>query len=171
MLSVQNFFQKMSGGEALPSSIGLPSALVAGLGAGLAIAVTGFAQHKLDIMLMKAPFGASCFLAFALPSSPLAQPRNIVFGHLISALSGLMFLSFIGDGLISLSLAVACAVIGMLLTRTSHAPAGANPLVVFTVQPSWEFLITPVLLGAVSISFIALIFNNFRHDIYYPKYW
>jgi len=165
------FFEKMSGGAALPPAPQTISILLSGLGAGVAIAVGLLLQGHFELALMIAPFGASCFLVFSLPDSPLAQPRNIVFGHLISTFSGLLVLHLVGDSALGAAIAVSLAVMGMLWTRTSHAPAGADPLVVFALQPGWDFLLTPVLLGAVLVSGIALIFNNLRRDIRYPKYW
>ena len=106
-----------------------------------------------------------------MPESPLAQPRNIVLGHLISTATDLMVLALLGGGWPSMALAVGLAVILMQVTRTGHPPAGADPLVVFALQPAWSFLILPVLTGAVLIAVVALIFNNLRSDVRYPEYW
>jgi len=167
----KSYLQKMSGGASLPALPKFSFALLAGLGAGLAIYLGKVLQGEFEIALMMAPFGASAFLAFSLPDSPLAQPRNIVAGHVISTFCGLVVLHLIGDGAAFASLAVAFAVFAMLLTRTSHAPAGADPLVVFALQPGWDFLVTPVLFGSVMLSLLALLINNFRYGVRYPKYW
>ena len=118
-----------------------------------------------------APFGASCVLAFGLPDSPLAQPRSIVGGHLITALVGFLVLHTLGDAWWAAALAVGLALAAMQQTRTVHAPAGANPLVVLAAQPGPEFLITPVLLGSLVIVGVAWALNNARQRGSYPKYW
>ncbi len=167
----ERYIGKMAGGNTLPQAPRPSSAILAGIGATCAIAATAGLGEGTGTLILMAPFGASCFLAFAVPESPLAQPRNIVLGHLISTTVGLIVLALLGDGWPSMALAVGLAVILMQVTRTGHAPAGADPMVVFAIQPAWSFLIFPVLTGAVLIAIVALIFNNLRSDVRYPKYW
>ncbi|WP_275129188.1 HPP family protein [Vibrio vulnificus] len=64
---------------------------------------------------------------------------------------GLFFAHYIGENPINLALASGLAVSVMLLTKTTHPPAGANPLLIMMTGQNWDFLLTPVLLGAVSI--------------------
>jgi len=165
------YIEKMAGGNTLPRAPRISSAVVAGLGATCAIAATAGLSDVTGTPLLMAPFGASCFLAFAAPESPLAQPRNIIFGHLISTATGLIILALLGDGWAPIALAVGLAIILMQVTRTGHAPAGADPLVVFALQPTWSYLVFPVLTGTLIIVAIALVFNNLRSDVSYPKYW
>lgn len=98
-----------------------------------------------------APFGATAVLVFGVPSSPLAQPKNVIFGHLITAFVGVFFTQYIGVSPVTLALATGIAVSAMLMTKTTHPPAGANPLLIMLSGQSWGFLITPVLLGAIFI--------------------
>ncbi|GIZ16513.1 hypothetical protein RCZ15_24140 [Capnocytophaga catalasegens] len=77
-----------------------------------------------------APFGATCVLAFGVPNSPLAQPRNIIGGHLISTLIELLCLYLPGNQWYSLALGVGLSIGIMQLTKTTHPPAGADPIVV-----------------------------------------
>lgn len=141
------------------------------LGALLAIGATGWLSHASGAAWLMAPFGASCVLAFGLPDSPLAQPRSIIGGHLLSTLVGFLVLYTLGDGWLAAALAVSLALGAMQLTRTVHAPAGANPLVVLAAQPGLQFLLTPVLLGSLVIVLVALAVNNLRSRASYPKYW
>jgi len=167
----QRYFAKMAGGHPQPPAPRTVSALIAGIGATCAIATTAGLSELTGTALLMAPFGASCFLAFAVPESPLAQPRNIVFGHLISMVVGMLVLSVLGEGWLSVAVAVGLAIVMMQITRTGHPPAGADPLVVFALQPSFGYLLFPVLTGAILIALVALIFNNLRSDVSYPKYW
>lgn len=66
------------------------NALLAGLGASLAIALLGWLDLGWQLTLLMAPFGASCVLLFSLPQSPLARPQNVLGGHLLAAAVGLL---------------------------------------------------------------------------------
>ncbi|HGH6026430.1 TPA: HPP family protein [Vibrio mimicus] len=126
--------------------------IFAGVGAFLAIGLLTFLDSTLtNVALLMAPFGATAVLVFGVPDSPLAQPKNVIFGHLITAFVGIFFTQFIGVSPVSLALATGIAVSAMLLTKTTHPPAGANPLLIMLAGQSWTFLVTPVLLGAVLI--------------------
>ncbi|ENM5888832.1 HPP family protein [Vibrio mimicus] len=126
--------------------------IFAGVGAFLAIGLLTFLDSTLtNVALLMAPFGATAVLVFGVPDSPLAQPKNVIFGHLITAFVGVFFTQFIGVSPLSLALATGIAVSAMLLTKTTHPPAGANPLLIMLAGQSWTFLVTPVLLGAVLI--------------------
>lgn len=127
-------------------------ALFAGAGAFVAIAALSYSDAALtEVMLLMAPFGATVVLVFGVPNSPLAQPKNVIFGHLITASIGVVFTQYIGVTPLTLALATAIGVSAMLLTNTTHPPAGANPIFIMVAQQSWGFLFTPVLLGAVLI--------------------
>ncbi|ELR8729114.1 HPP family protein [Vibrio vulnificus] len=127
--------------------------LLAGLGAAFAIGVLSFfdSTNQGQFVLLMAPFGATAVLVFGVPNSPLAQPKNVIFGHLLTAFVGLFFVHYVGVNPINLALASGLAVSVMLLTKTTHPPAGANPLLIMMTGQNWDFLLTPVLLGAVSI--------------------
>jgi CBS-domain-containing membrane protein len=135
--------------------------LLAGLGATLAIAVLAYLDRYIEGSLwLMAPFGATTVLVFALPKSPLAQPRNVIFGHLLTATVGLVFVQFVGVYPWSLALATGVSITLMLLSKTTHPPAGANPILVMLLNPGWSFLLTPVLVGSVLIAAIGYLYNK-----------
>jgi CBS-domain-containing membrane protein len=68
-------------------------------------------------------------------------------------------------------LAVGSAIAAMMLTKTTHPPAGADPIVVILAGSGWSFLVTPVLLGSVLIVVIAIIINNLHRHRKYPTFW
>lgn len=144
--------------------------LVAGLGGFMAIMLLLLLQDALQSMWLMASFGASCFIVFGLPDSPLAQPRNVIFGHLISAATGLCVAQWLGVNAISMALAVGLAIGLMLWTRTSHPPAGANPLIVMLSNGSWSFLVFPVAVGALALIVVACLIHRLNRQAY-PKYW
>lgn len=141
------------------------------LGAMLAIALTGWLTRASGYPWQMAPFGASCVLAFGLPDSPLAQPRSVVGGHLVASLVGLLVLRVLGNSWWAAGIAVGLALALMQITRTVHAPAGADPLVAFASQAGAAFLLMPVLAGSLAIVLVALLVNNLRQRNSYPRYW
>ena len=126
--------------------------VIAGIGATLAIGLLSFLELSLsEVALIMAPFGATTVLVFGVPDSPLAQPKNVIFGHLITAIIGITFTQYVGVTPLTLALATGLGVSVMLLTKTTHPPAGANPMLIMLAGQSWSFLFTPVLIGAVLI--------------------
>ncbi|WP_194089540.1 HPP family protein [Vibrio hibernica] len=138
-------------------------AIFAGLGAAIAIGILTFSETEItNIALVMAPFGATTVLVFGLPESPLAQPKNVIAGHFITAFIGVFFVEYIGVTPLSLALATGLAVSAMLATKTTHPPAGANPLLIMLTGQSWAFLVTPVLLGAVIIMLLGKVMQQLR---------
>jgi len=121
--------------------------------------------------LLMAPFGATCVLLFAASSSPLAQPRNVIGGHLVSAFIGLIALQVFGDHDIVIAASIGLAIVAMQYFRVVHPPAGANPLVIFLSSTStFDFLVFPVLLGSIGLVAIATLINNIGKSSW-PTYW
>jgi CBS-domain-containing membrane protein len=106
------------------------------------------------------PFGASLVLVMAVHDSPLAKPRNVFFGHVLSASSGVLIFYFLGTTPISLALGLSLAIMIMQLTDTIHPPAGANPVIAILGAKTFEFVIMPVAIGASFIVIFALIYNK-----------
>jgi CBS-domain-containing membrane protein len=156
---------------ALPPKADSKSILLAGLGAAIAISSVALIADLSNSVLILGSFGASCVLLFGFPDSPFSQPRNVVGGHFLSALSGMLALKFLGHSWWSLAIGLACAVMGMMVTRTVHPPAGSNPVIVYLSQPAWNFLAFPVFLGSLILVLVALIYLNIIREAKYPKYW
>ena len=106
------------------------------------------------------PFGASMVLVMAVYESPLAKPKNLILGHILSALSGVIIFYLLGNTFISLGLGVALAVFVMMMTNTVHPPAGANPIIVILTGQSLSFVFLPVAFGAVIIVVFAYLYNK-----------
>ncbi len=169
---MKNYLNKLKGDNAkLPPLAKLDVIIWSGIGGILGIGMIGYLTHISNIIIIMAPFGATCVLAFAIPESPLAQPRNIIGGHLISTFIGLVCLYLLGNSWWSVAIAVGLSISLMLLTRTTHPPAGADPIVVILTTQGWAFLLTPVLVGSILLVVIAVLFNNLIKDRQYPKYW
>jgi CBS-domain-containing membrane protein len=167
-----SYFQKFKGLSApLPPTPSLNQIGFVWLGAFLAAAVIGFLAYYTKQPFVLGSFGASIFVLFILPDTPFAQPRNVIGGHFISTLVGLVFLHFVSPDWWSMALALATALSLMQLLKVSHPPAGSNPFIVFLVGANWEFLFTPTLIGAILLVVVALLYNNLSKERSYPKYW
>jgi len=106
------------------------------------------------------PFGASLVLVMAVHNSPLASPRNVFFGHVLSATSGVLMFYFFENTALSIALGLALAIMAMQITNTVHPPAGANPIIAILGAKTFEFVIMPVAIGASFIVIFALIYNK-----------
>ncbi|MEI9996953.1 MAG: HPP family protein [Rhizomicrobium sp.] len=167
-MSIQDDASEL-GPEPLPSlARKLGFAAVSGLGGFIVVFLLAQATASLHTVLLIAPFGASCVLVFALPHSPLAQPRNVIGGHLVSATVGVCVCALFGAVPWSFGLAVGLAIALMELTGTLHPPAGADPIVVILAKAGWMFLLSPVLAGAVLIVATAFAYHRVFSQRPYP---
>lgn len=145
-------------------------ALLAGAGGTLCILLLTLLGNWQQQALLMAPFGATMVILFVLPDSPLAQPRNIIGGHLLTTLVGFVFLQAFGVSALSLSLAVGSGILLMQLSKTTHPPAGANPLLVMMSRPELSFLLTPVLAGTLLIVMFGVLYHR-SLGRRYPQRW
>jgi CBS-domain-containing membrane protein len=174
---VANLLTKLKGDHAaLPSAFSSKAILLAWFGAFIAIASVALLSNQFSHLLILGSFGASCVVLFAYPDAPFSQPRNVILGHFLSSLTGLIFVSIFGVAWWVLAAAVATAIATMMLTRTVHPPAGSNPVIIWLMAAShadlsWQFLLFPTLIGALVITLVSLIYNNLTREGNYPKYW
>lgn len=127
-----------------------------------------------DLVFLIGSFGASSVLVYGVIQSPLAQPRNLVGGHLVSAMIGVTIQKLIPDILwISAPLAVSLSIVLMQITKTLHPPGGATALIAVTGSATikkmgYFYVISPVLSGVLILLFVAIIFNNMTRNRIYP---
>ena len=137
------------------------NALLSALGALIFISFIAFLDSSFEGMIwLIPPFGASMVLVMAVHESPLAKPKNILLGHILSALSGVIILYLIGDNFLALGIAVALAVFMMIVTDTIHPPAGANPIIVILTGQGISFVLIPVAVGAFMLVVFAYLYNK-----------
>lgn len=120
--------------------------------AAATIAALGLLGDALDRPLLIAAFGASCVLVFTFPESPLSSPINVIGGHVVSALCGLLVCLFLPAAWWSMALGVGLALAAMAMLRVTHPPAGGTPIVIVLTQEGWTYLLAPVLAGAVVVA-------------------
>ena len=167
-----NLFEKLKGDNAkLPPKHSIKAILIAWLGGFLAISAVTLLSNTFSTVLVLGSFGASCVLIFGFPDVPFSQPRNIIGGHFLSSLIGLLCLTLFGATWWSVAIAVSTSIAMMMLTRTTHPPAGSNPVIIYLLKPACSFLLFPTLFGAVVLVLIAVIYNNLANEGKYPKYW
>ena len=158
--------------QAIPNRLSNKQIGLAWLGAFLATLAFSEMTNVVKSPLILGSFGASCLLVFAYPTSPFAQPRNVIGGHFVASLTGLVIMNLLGISPFSMAFAVATAIVLMLLLKVPHPPAGSNPLIVMLSLAHWDFLWTPTLFGSVILIAVALIYNNWGgEERSYPIYW
>lgn len=140
-----------------------------GLGGFIAIFALSMLGSYTNFLWLMAPFGASCVLVFLLPASPLAQPKNVILGHLLSTSIGLIILHLLGEASWAIALGVGLAIILMNVFRVVHPPAGGDPILVILAGASWNFIVTPVLIGSVMLVTIGYIYHRL-HRVAYPMW-
>ena len=128
-------------------------------------------KTSLGIFLI-ASFGSSMVLLYGYPESPFAQPKNIFFGHLVTALVGIILSNFLTIPIyILLPVAVGLGVGLMIFLDVTHPPAGGNPIIVIIGGVSFDYLISPVILGSIIILIFGVILNRFILRKNYPVKW
>ncbi|MED4853380.1 HPP family protein [Caldifermentibacillus hisashii] len=165
------YFSKMVGRGKSPLKVNGKDIITGSVGGFITIFTLAIMTNLTSAEWLMAPFGASCVLAFGIWNAPLSQPRNIIGGHLVSSFVGLVIYHLFGNDPWAIGLAVGLAIAMMMMTKTTHPPAGADPIVVMLGEYSWSYLLMPVLIGSLIVVFFALILNNLRSSRQYPTFW
>ncbi|MEO5362535.1 MAG: HPP family protein [Magnetococcus sp. DMHC-8] len=181
MHPVRRYLSKMRGGGQGAPAASASEIFWSWLGAFLGIGSVGFLDAccfaPADLALLIGSFGASAVLIYGAPLSPLAQPRNLIGGHLLSALVGVLLYQWLGAiPWLAAALAVSLAIAGMHLTRTLHPPGGATALIAVIGSESLHrlgllYVLVPVGLGALCLLLVALLVNNLAPSRRYPVAW
>jgi len=137
----------------------------------ITIGILTFLTYKTEFgVFLIASFGSTMVLLFGYPESPFAQPKNIFFGHLVTASVGVIFVNFIPLPLyLSIPLAVGMAVGLMILLNVTHPPAGGNPVIVLMGSASYNYLLSPIIFGSIILIIFGVILNRFIAKKKYPS--
>jgi CBS-domain-containing membrane protein len=142
------------------------------LGAGSALALTLLLVGRAASPFLLASLGGSTVFLFGLTRAPATQPRALIGGHLGAALIGIVCYRAFGDALWVYVLAELVTMLFMLVTKTVHPPAGANPLLMVQVHAGWSALLNPVFLGVASLGVIAALWSRLYPGLaHYPLAW
>ncbi len=178
---MMSYLQKMKGGGQSPPQIGLLEVLWSWIGSFIGIAAVSLIHYKIldqmGLMLILGSFGASAVLIYGAIRSPLAQPRNLLGGHILSAIVGVTAFQWLGGNpWLAAAVAVSVSIALMHLTRTLHPPGGATALIAVIGGESvhrlgYLYVVIPVALGAVVMLIVALVVNNIPATRKYPEFW
>lgn len=148
------------------------------VGAFIGIALIAFFQSSLltrnENIFLIGSFGASSVLVYGAVQSPMAQPRNLIGGHLISAIVGVTIYKCLPDIIwLTAPLAVALSIVLMQITKTLHPPGGATALIAIIGSEKVKalgflYVLSPVFTGSLILFVVAIIFNNMTPDRSYP---
>ena len=149
----------------------LKQSLLAGLFSIITIGILTFLTYRTEFgIFLVASFGSSMGVLYGYPVSPFAQPKYVFFGHLVTAIVGLLFLNFVPLPIfLTIPLAVGVGVGLMILLNVTHPPAGGNPIIVIIGSVSFDYLLSPVISGSVIIIIFAIIVNKFILKKSYPS--
>jgi len=150
------------------------------IGSFIGIGIIAYLQSQTlpnsDVVFLIGSFGASSVLVYGVIQSPLAQPRNLIGGHLVSAITGVTVLQLVPDIVyITAPLAVSLSIVLMQITKTLHPPGGATALIAVTGSQAikdlgYWYVLSPVLSGSLILLIVALIFNNVTAHRKYPTH-
>ncbi|PKL16577.1 MAG: HPP family protein [Spirochaetae bacterium HGW-Spirochaetae-5] len=171
----------MRGSEHSPPRVGLREVMWSWIGGFAGIALVSYCNIRImeqsDMMLLVASFGASAVLIYGAVKSPLAQPRNLIGGHVLSALVGVVCYQYFNfNPWFASALAVASAIAVMHVTRTLHPPGGATALIAVIGSEQihslgYLYALIPVGAGALIMLVVALAVNNISRSRRYPEFW
>ena len=149
----------------------IKQSVFAGLFSIVTIGILTILTYKTEYgVFLIASFGSSMVLLYGYPESPFAQPKNIFFGHLLTAFIGMIFLYYVPLPLyIIIPLAVGFGVGSMIFLNVTHPPAGGNPIIVIIGSVSPDYLINPVMSGTIIILLFGVLINRFILKKTYPK--
>ena len=147
--------------------------LLGGIGAGVTITILAYITFQSTLagsiygLWLAASFGSSVVVVFGYPENEFAQPKNVLLGHLLCAFIGILFVTLFKISqdrtifFLAIGIAVGISVMLMMVFKISHPPAGGNTIVVILAQDSFQFLLFPILVGAVTIIIGGVIYNRF----------
>lgn len=152
------------------------------IGSFVGIALIGFLNRELlsvsDNLFLVGSFGATSVLIYGVINSPLAQPRNLIGGHVLSAIIGVTISIFVKEVWLAAAMAVSLSIVVMQITKTLHPPGGATSLIAVIGSEKiktlgYFYVISPILSGVLILLVVALIFNNVTPNRSYPrnKHW
>ncbi len=176
-----SLLEKMRGGGQRPPKVDTVEIFWSWLGAFLGIAPVALMNYNLlsgtDFVYIIGSFGASAVLIYGAVRSPLAQPRNLIGGHILSAFIGVLaFQLFHPFPWFAAAFSVATAIAVMHATQTLHPPGGATALIAVIGSErihglGFWYLLFPVGCGVMVMLVVALVINNIAKNRKYPEFW
>ena len=157
--------------------------LLGGIGATVTISILAYITFNSVLsgtnygLWIAASFGSSVVVVFGYPENEFAQPKNVLLGHILCTFVGIVFVTLFKISqdrsifFLTIGLAVGISVMLMMAFKITHPPAGGNTIVVMLTQDSFQFLIFPIMVGAITIIIGGVIYNRFILKKKYPLKW
>ncbi|RJQ51244.1 MAG: HPP family protein [Nitrospiraceae bacterium] len=178
---LKDYFMKMRGNTKSPPAVSIEEIAWSWIGAFIGIGAVAYLNYSrfenTDLVMIVGSFGASAVLIYGAIKSPLAQPRNLIGGHVISAVIGVTSYNLMHEHMwLASAIAVATSIALMHATKTLHPPGGATALIAVIGGEKihnlgYLYAIVPAGAGAVIMLVIALIINNIPQKRRYPEFW
>jgi CBS-domain-containing membrane protein len=175
------YLKKMKGVTKSPPAVSLIEIIWSWIGAFIGIIAVAYINYGIledtDLVMVIGSFGASAVLIYGAIKSPLAQPRNLLGGHIFSAVIGVASYNIFSDHIwLAAGVAVATAIAFMHATKTLHPPGGATALIAVIGSQKihalgYLYAIIPAGLGALIMLIVALLVNNIPKNRRYPEFW
>ena len=153
------------------NNLNIKKSLIAAVFSTFTIGVLSLLTYKTPYgLFIIASFGSTMVLLYGYPESPFAKPKNIFFGHLLTALVGVLFVNYVPLPIyLIIPLAVGAGVGLMIILNVTHPPAGGNPIIVIIGSVSFEYLLSPVISGSIIVIVFGVILNKFIAKRKYPN--
>jgi len=171
----------MRGSGKSPSKTGLSEIMWSWIASLIGVGAIAYLEHfffkESDLVLIIGSFGASAVLVFGAIESPMAQPRNLIGGHIILATIGVASYQLMHNHIwLAAAIAVATAIAAMHATKTLHPPGGATALIAIIGSDKihnlgYMYILIPAGSGALIMLIIALLLNNIPKSRKYPLFW
>jgi CBS-domain-containing membrane protein len=181
MQLLSGYFKKMGGKAKSPPRVSISEIAWSWIGAFLGIGAVAYVSYDLvdrtDLVMVIGSFGASAVLIYGAIKSPLAQPRNLMGGHIFSALVGVASYQLLTAHVwLAAAVAVATAIAVMHATKTLHPPGGATALIAVIGSETihdlgFLYVVIPAGLGPAIMLLVALLVNNIPRTRKYPEFW
>lgn len=182
MVKISAYFRKMRGTtRGSPPRVSNAEIVWSWIGAFLGIATVAWVDQFFftgtDLSLMIGSFGASAVLVYGAVRSPLAQPRNLVGGHVLSAIVGVACWKLLHQyPWLAQAMAVATAIALMHATRTLHPPGGATALIAVIGSAGihklgFLYVLIPATVGPLILLAVGVVVNNIPEARRYPEIW
>lgn len=181
-MTLRQYFKKMRGTtKGRPPRVSNSEVLWSWIGSFIGIATVGLLNQYmfsgLDLTLMMGSLGASAVLCYGAVRSPLAQPRNLMGGHILSAIVGVIAWKLLHPfPWVAEAAAVSVAIALMHVTRTLHPPGGATALIAVIGSQQihdlgFWYVLFPATVSPLILLVVALLVNNIPESRRYPEVW
>jgi len=146
--------------------------LIAGFFASIIIGLLSFLSFETSTgFWLMFSFGSTTLIVLVFYKSEFAQPANVFLGHLLAIIIGILFNEFFGISYLTLGLSVGTTVSLMIYLKIVHPPAAANPLIAMFADVSFNYILFPVMMGAIVIIILSVIINKYLLKRNYPIKW